>query len=250
MIKKNPVIVAVQALAALASVLSAWAGTLPVSIIPDGARWVAHLDMEKFVATKLFKYLENNGRLDIKSRDFTERLKIDLFKDITGLTIFATGPGEKRVVFAVAGPFDAAKGLVFVAQEKGDSFQVRLQVTADSPESGKNMADIAALEEPAGRAPSSQSCLDESDETNETRAGPGGRGGGTGNREGDDDRISSRRTAMLCHLTRWYISRSEDGGKAWPPRPWFSSLSCSSSPGSSSANPASPRLTAGPPSPR
>jgi hypothetical protein len=25
-----------------------------------------------------------------------------------------------------------------------------------------------------------------------------------------------RRTTMICHLTRWFISRSEDGGKAWP----------------------------------
>jgi hypothetical protein len=25
-----------------------------------------------------------------------------------------------------------------------------------------------------------------------------------------------RRTTMLCHLTRWFVSRSEDGGKAWP----------------------------------
>jgi len=244
MFKKTLVSVTVLALAALALALPAWAGTLPVSIIPEGARWVAHLDMEKFVATKFFGYLEKDGRLEIKNRDVSHWLKIDVFKDITGLTIFGLEPGEKQAVFAVAGKFDkarlltlldldekhqeipyggatilvmkdgqgafvndglivysesrpaiekvldtaagkaknfsssklhaafkdlssgaflsgvvedlaglgmatrqskivdTAKGLLFVAREKGDSFQARLQVTADSPESGKNMADI------------------------------------------------------------------------------------------------------------
>lgn len=244
MFKKSLVSVAVLALAAFALVPPAWSGPLPVSIIPDGARWVAHLDMEKFVATKLYEYLKQDGRLEIKNRDLTHWLKIDLFKDVTGLTIFGLEPGDKQAVFAVTGKFDKAsilslldrdekhqevayggttihvmgdgqgafindglivfsesrpaiekvldaasgkaknfsssklhaaykdfspgaflagvvedlaglgmevkqskivdttKGLLFVAQEKGDRFQVRLQVTADSPESAKNMADI------------------------------------------------------------------------------------------------------------
>ena len=244
MFKKTLIIVTVLALAALALVPPAWPGTLPASIVPDGARWVAHLDMEKFVATKLYEYLKQDGRLEIKNRDLDHWLKIDLFKDVTGVTIFGLEPGEKQAVFAVAGKFDKAriltlldldekhqeipyggatilvtgdgqgafindglivysesrpaiekvldtvagkaknfsssklhaafkdlssgaflsgvvedlaglglevkqskivdttKGLLFVAQEKGDSFQVRLQLTADSPESGKNMADI------------------------------------------------------------------------------------------------------------
>ncbi len=244
MFKKTLIIVTVLAVAALALVLPAWPGTLPVTIIPDGARWVAHLDMEKFVATKLYEYLKRDGRLEIKNRDLDHWLKIDLFKDVTGVTIFGLEPGEKQAVFAVAGKFDKArlltlldldekhqeipyggatilvtkdgqgafitdglivysesrpaiekvldtaagkaknfsssklhaafkdlssgaflsgvvedlaglgmevrqskivdttKDLLFVAQEKGDRFQVRLQVTADSPESAKNMADI------------------------------------------------------------------------------------------------------------
>ena len=31
----------------------AWPGTIPSSVVPEGARWVAHLDMEKFLATSL-----------------------------------------------------------------------------------------------------------------------------------------------------------------------------------------------------
>jgi hypothetical protein len=248
---KKILIIIVLTLAAFALVLPGWAGPVPVSVIPDGARWIAHLDVQKFVATKLFDYLEKDGRLEIRDRDLTHRLKIDPFKDITGLTVFGLGPGDKQAVFAVAGRFDkarlltlldlvdeehqevpyggftiyvttnghdvphgygafvndglivyaenrtaiervldaaagkakdfsssslygafknlpagaflsgvtedltgldrdirkskiaeAAKGLLFTAQEKGDNFQVRLQVTTDSPESAKNMADI------------------------------------------------------------------------------------------------------------
>lgn len=244
MFKKTLISVAVLSLASLILVAPGWAGTLPVLIIPDGARWVAHLDMEKFVSTRLYEYLEKDGRLEIKNRDLDHWLKIDIFKDITGLTVFGLGPGEKEAVFAVAGKFDkahlldllgrdekhqeipyggatihvtedgqgafindglivysesrtalekvldtaagkaknfgsskllvafkdissgaflsgvvedlaglridvkqskiidTAKGLLFVAQEKGDSFQVRVQVTADSLENAKNMADI------------------------------------------------------------------------------------------------------------
>jgi hypothetical protein len=37
---------------------------------------------------------------------------------------------------------DKASGLFFLAQEKTDKLLVRLQVTAESPESAKNMADV------------------------------------------------------------------------------------------------------------
>ena len=37
---------------------------------------------------------------------------------------------------------EKASGLFFLAQEKQDILQVRLQVTADSPENAKNMADL------------------------------------------------------------------------------------------------------------
>lgn len=246
MFKKTLLLIAALALAALILIVPAWPGTLPTSVVPEGARWVAHLDMEKFVATKLYEYLEKDGRLQIKNRDISRWLKIDLFKDITGLTIFGLEPGDKQAVFAAAGKFDKAgllallaldedhqeipygaytlystgsdefgaflnDGLIvfsenreavekvldtaagktksfassklnaafkdvssgtflsgvvedlsglgkeisqskfvekasmmfFLAQEKQDNLQVRVQVTADSPESAKNMADIA-----------------------------------------------------------------------------------------------------------
>lgn len=118
MFKKTLLLIAALALAALILIVPAWPGTLPTSVVPEGARWVAHLDMEKFVATKLYEYLEKDGRLQIKNRDISRWLKIDLFKDITGLTIFGLEPGDKQAVFAAAGKFDKAGLLALLALDK------------------------------------------------------------------------------------------------------------------------------------
>lgn len=245
MLKKTALLVAVLLVAALWFVVPAWPGTIPGSIVPESARWIAHLDMEKFVATSLYGYLDKDGKFEIKSRDLGRWFKLDVPKDIAGVTLFGFGPNDKDIVFAVAGKFDKAgilamialdkehaetaygsytlystgsdeygafindgllvfsesraaiekvldtaggkgktfagtelnaslkgipptaflagvltdlaglgkeinqskvlekaSGLFFVAQEKQDSLQIRLQVTADSPESAKNMADV------------------------------------------------------------------------------------------------------------
>ncbi|MCX6568807.1 MAG: hypothetical protein NT147_07140 [Candidatus Aminicenantes bacterium] len=246
MFKKSILLIAALVLAALILIVPAWPGTLPTSVIPDGARWVAHLDMEKFISTKLYEFLDKDGKFEIKSGDLNRWFKIDVPKDITGVTVFGLGPGDDQVVFAVSGKFDKAgllalvaldkehqeipygaytlyssgsdeygafindnlivfsegrqaiekvldaaggkaknfastplnaslkgvpptaflsgvmpdlsgfsgmnsqskvlekaSGLFFMAQEKQDALQIRLQVTADSPESAKNMADVA-----------------------------------------------------------------------------------------------------------
>ncbi len=114
MFKKSILLITILALAALILVVPAWPGTLPTSVIPDGARWVAHLDMEKFTATKLYEYLNKDGKFDIKSRDLNRWFKIDVPKDITGLTIFGLEPGAKQAVFAVAGKFDKARILTLL----------------------------------------------------------------------------------------------------------------------------------------
>ena len=115
MFKKTILLITILALAALTLIVPAWPGTLPTSIVPEGARWVAHLDMEKFIATKLYEYLEKDGRFEIKSRDLNRWLKIDVPRDITGLTIFGLAPGEKQVAFAVAGKFDKPGLLALLA---------------------------------------------------------------------------------------------------------------------------------------
>jgi hypothetical protein len=245
MMKKAALIVAALLAAALFLAIPAFPGEIPSSIVPEGARWIAHLDMEKFVATQLYGFLEKDGKFQIKSRDLDRWLKIDVPKDIKSVTVFGLGPDDKDIVFAVAGKFDKpgllaliesdkdhqetaygaytlyatdsdeygafvtdnlivfsegreaiekaldtaggkaknfaatplsvslkeipsgaflsgvlpdlsglgkeinrskvldkARGLFFLAQEKQDLLHVHLQVTADSPESAKNMADV------------------------------------------------------------------------------------------------------------
>ena len=120
MFKKSYLLIVALTLATFAIVGFAWSGTLPASIIPDGVRWVAHLDMEKFVATKLFEYLEKDGRLQIKDRDITRMLKIDLFKDISGLTVFGVETNRAHdlnstAVFAAAGKFDKKRLLTLLS---------------------------------------------------------------------------------------------------------------------------------------
>lgn len=118
MFKKSILLIAALVLAALILVVPAWPGTVPTSIVPEGARWMAHLDMEKFVATKLYEYLEKDGRFEIKSRDLNRWFKIDVPKDITGLTIFGLDPGDKQAVFAATGKFDKAGLLALLALDK------------------------------------------------------------------------------------------------------------------------------------
>ncbi len=103
---KKALLIALLAAVALLAALPVWPGTIPASIVPEGARWVAHLDMEKFVATDLYAYLEKDGRVDLKVRDVERWLKIDVPRDITGVTVFGLGPDEDQSVFALAGKFD------------------------------------------------------------------------------------------------------------------------------------------------
>jgi len=244
--KKTALLIAALLALALFWAVPAFPGTVPASVVPEGATWIVHLDMEKFVATDLFRLLNKDGKFEVKNRDLDRWFKIDVPKDITGVTVFGLGPGDDKIVFAVAGKFDKAgiidmvkshdkyqetaygaytlystggdecgvfvndrlvvfsrgraavekvldtagrkaksydgsalsaslkdvppaafvsgalpdlgglsreigqsrilekaSGLFFMAQEKKEILQVRLQVTADSPESARNMADVA-----------------------------------------------------------------------------------------------------------
>ena len=93
-------------------------GTIPSSVVPEGARWVAHLDMEKFVATSLYGFLEKDGKFEIKSRDLNRWFKIDVPKDVTGVTVLGLGPDDKQAVIVVAGKFDKPGLLALIALDK------------------------------------------------------------------------------------------------------------------------------------
>ena len=104
---------------ALFMAVPAYPGTIPSSVVPEGARWVAHLDMEKFVATSFYGFLEKSGKFQIKSRDLDRWLKIDVPRDITGVTVFGFGDGTKGdAVVAVSGKIDRAGLMALIAKDE------------------------------------------------------------------------------------------------------------------------------------
>jgi len=116
--KKATLAAAALIVLALFLAVPAWPGTIPASLVPEGARWIAHLDMEKFVATDLYGYLEKDGRFQIKGRDIDRWLKMDLAKDIKGVTVIGLGPDDANIVFAVEGTLDKAGIIALVALDK------------------------------------------------------------------------------------------------------------------------------------
>ena len=116
--KKATLIIATLAALALFLAVPAFPGTIPSSVVPEGARWIVHLDMEKFVATGLYGYLEKDGKFQIKSRDLDRWFKMDVPKDVKGVTVFGLGPGDEQIVFAVAGKFDKAGIIAMVEADK------------------------------------------------------------------------------------------------------------------------------------
>ncbi len=115
--KKAALLTAVLILIALFWAVPAFPGTIPSSIVPEGARWIAHLDMEKFVATKLFEYLEKDGKFEIKGRDLKRWLQMEP-KDVSSLTVFGLGPDDEQIVFAVAGKLNKAGIIALVEADK------------------------------------------------------------------------------------------------------------------------------------
>lgn len=80
----------------------------PTSMAPDDARWLIHLDMKKFVTTQLFDLLIENKsvKIDRITNTLSEKIKIDLFKDVTGITILGMGKGEDNAVMCWEGKLD------------------------------------------------------------------------------------------------------------------------------------------------
>lgn len=80
------------------------AGSLQTSMIPENTRWLLHLDMQKFSATEVCKALLGaNGKFSQANQQISEKLGIDLLKDIYGITIFGAEKGKENAVVCCAG---------------------------------------------------------------------------------------------------------------------------------------------------
>jgi hypothetical protein len=120
MIKKATLIIATLVTLALFLAAPAFSGPIPPKIVPENAKWVVHLDMEKFVATELYGQLDKDGKFEIKSRDLNHWLKMDLAKDIKGVTVFGLGSADENIAFVVEGKLDKA-GIIALAEADKDS---------------------------------------------------------------------------------------------------------------------------------
>jgi hypothetical protein len=118
--KKLTLIASFLVVTALFWAVPVFPGTIPSSIVPNDARWLAHLDMEKLIGTSLYGYLEKSGTFEIKAQKINGWLKMDFAKDVTGVTIFGLGNDKNdQVVVAIAGKFDrpALTGLIALQDE-------------------------------------------------------------------------------------------------------------------------------------
>ncbi|HSA96074.1 MAG TPA: hypothetical protein VLJ16_08485, partial [Acidobacteriota bacterium] len=117
--KKTALLAAVLVVLALFMALPAFPGPIPASIVPESARWIAHLDMQKFVTTKLFAALEKSGSFDIKTRDAGRWLKVDPAKDISGVTLIGfESEAKDEPVLVVSGTFDKSRLLSLIELEE------------------------------------------------------------------------------------------------------------------------------------
>lgn len=117
--KKTALLTAMLIVLALFWAAPVFPGTIPASLVPEGARWVVHLDMEKFVGTRLFASVEKGGQFEIKTRDAARWLKLDPTKDIKGVTLIGFEAGAKgEPVVAVSGTFDKAQLLGLIALDE------------------------------------------------------------------------------------------------------------------------------------
>ncbi|MCP5102557.1 MAG: hypothetical protein GY950_04220 [bacterium] len=152
----------------LAFVLTGFAApaSLQTSLVPDNAQWVLHLDVAKFASTNLSDLLfgEKNGKFSMYRGMVTGMLKIDLLKDISGVTVFGMGHDKDSNVVCWTGKFDKDHLLSMLGKDGslkeiphgkytiynwgGDHYGVfagdRLAVTGEDETAVKNALDVLA----------------------------------------------------------------------------------------------------------
>lgn len=106
---KKTIIILVAILLALILAPAIRGTSLQKSIIPADTEWVLHFDMEKYISTQLNgTIMKEEGALKIKkkSEKFARKYKVDLLKDVKGITIYGKGTGDKKAVVCITGKFD------------------------------------------------------------------------------------------------------------------------------------------------
>lgn len=105
--KKNIIFVSIL-LFLLVFPLKVKADALQVSLAPEDAKWIIHIDIEKFASTQLKEVLFESSLPKFRKeiRKIEKIAQIDFFKDMSGVTILGMGDIDKEPVIAFSGNFD------------------------------------------------------------------------------------------------------------------------------------------------
>lgn len=80
----------------------------PTSLAPQNAQWLIHLDVKKFVSTQLFDLLlaDKKDKITMFNDMLSKKFKIDLFKDVYGITVLGIGKDKDNAVVCWDGKID------------------------------------------------------------------------------------------------------------------------------------------------
>jgi hypothetical protein len=99
---------------------TASSGPLRASLVPPEARWVIHIDVARLAETKVKAlFYEDSGSEIGRAVRLMERVgKIDLLRDMSGVTIVGLGPDDKDAVVAFEGKIDKDYLLALIELDK------------------------------------------------------------------------------------------------------------------------------------
>ena len=88
-------------------------------LIPAEAKWLVHIDVAKFAQTELRQTLENYSKNDFSSEilGIEEKIGIDFFNDISGITLIGMNHDNNEPVIAISGSLDKAHLLGLLKEE-------------------------------------------------------------------------------------------------------------------------------------
>jgi len=96
------------------------ANTLWTTLIPADARWVIHIDVARLAETRIkaLLYEDSGGGIGRAVKEMEAAGKINLLRDMSGVTIIGLGPEEKDTVVVFEGKVDREYLLSLIKLEK------------------------------------------------------------------------------------------------------------------------------------
>jgi hypothetical protein len=94
--------------------------SLQTKLIPAEAKWLIHIDVEKFAQTELKQILEKNSENDIgrEIMGIEKKIGIDFFSDISAVTLIGMNHNNDEPVVAISGSLDKTHLLGLLEEEE------------------------------------------------------------------------------------------------------------------------------------